>query len=391
MARNFIAASSQLLSRTAGALPTAAYPLTLACWFRAASGLTGGSLSFSWESASGDSMVMLGVQSSNVYAAASANGGAGQSGATTTTSITTGVWQHACGTFASQSSRAAYLGGAGNGADATDVGVAGTQDEFYVGVGDNQTGVFWNGQIAEVAVWSVVLTDAEILLLAQGVLPPQVRPQSLAAYWPLREPGTVWEFDRNPWARRRHDLTVSGATPADHPDGVLLLPRKRQTVFAPSGASAAITGTATAGITEADVVAGGKTVIITLSGDTFVASGATFNAIRQDIINGMDSAQAEAHGWDAEVKAKIAVTDVVRTSATVVTITLDAEAAYDVTATETITVTVPASALTGGVAITATPTFTVTPVVSGRLCRAASLSGLGGAGQQCFNPSLDGV
>jgi hypothetical protein len=36
--------------------------------------------------------------------------------------------------------------------------------------------------------------------------------------------------------------------------------------------SAAVTGTATASITEADVVAGGKTIIISLSGDTFVPS-----------------------------------------------------------------------------------------------------------------------
>ena len=36
--------------------------------------------------------------------------------------------------------------------------------------------------------------------------------------------------------------------------------------------SAAITGTATASITETDVVAGGKTVVITLTGNTFIAS-----------------------------------------------------------------------------------------------------------------------
>jgi hypothetical protein len=36
--------------------------------------------------------------------------------------------------------------------------------------------------------------------------------------------------------------------------------------------SAAVTGTATASITEAHVVAGGKTIIITLTGDTFIAA-----------------------------------------------------------------------------------------------------------------------
>ena len=132
-----------------------------------------------------------------------------------------------------------------------------------------------------------------------------------------------------------------------------------------SSSSIALTGTVTSSITEADIVAGGKTIILTLTGDTWVATGATFNGQRQNIINGIDSAQSETHGWDAEVKAKIAVTDVVRTSDTVCTITLDAEATYNITATETITATIPATALTGNSALVASPTFTVSAVASG--------------------------
>lgn len=127
-------------------------------------------------------------------------------------------------------------------------------------------------------------------------------------------------------------------------------------------ASCAVTGTATtAPFREGNVVTGGFTIILTLTGDTWVASGATFNAQRQAIINGMVSAQSETHGWNAEVTAKIAVTDVVRTSNTVVTITLDAEAAYNITALETVTITVPASALSGGIALVASPTIQVIP------------------------------
>ena len=124
--------------------------------------------------------------------------------------------------------------------------------------------------------------------------------------------------------------------------------------------TAAVTGTATASINETDVINGGKTVIVTLSNDTWVASGAVFNAIRQDIIDGLDSAQAEATGWNAKVRDVMDVTSVVRTSSTVVTITLPAAADYDTTANETITVTVPASALTtSAIAVTASPTFDV--------------------------------
>lgn len=127
---------------------------------------------------------------------------------------------------------------------------------------------------------------------------------------------------------------------------------------------AAITGTATASNTEADVVAGGKTIIITLTDATWVAAGAAFDAQRQNIINGLDSAQAEATGWDAVVKATQVVTGVVRTSDTVVTITLDAFATYDISANETITVTVPGTAVSTGVAITGSPTIAITFIPS---------------------------
>lgn len=136
---------------------------------------------------------------------------------------------------------------------------------------------------------------------------------------------------------------------------------------AASAPTAAVTGTVTPSTTEADIVAGGETIIITLTADTWVASGATFDAQRQNIIDGLDSAESEATGWNNEVRDNLAVTDVVRTSDTVVTVTLSAQAAYDITAQETITVTVPGTALTAGNPITATPTFIVAPVVSERI------------------------
>jgi len=131
---------------------------------------------------------------------------------------------------------------------------------------------------------------------------------------------------------------------------------------AASGAVAAtISGTAGDGATEVQIVAGGQTIIITLVNDTWVASGATFNAERQAIIDGLDSAGAEGTGWNAEVRDNEVVAAVVRTSDTVVTITLSASAAYSITASETVTVTVPASAVSGGNAIIGTPQFAVTP------------------------------
>jgi hypothetical protein len=90
-----------------------------------------------------------------------------------------------------------------------------------------------------------------------------------------------------------------------------------------------------------------------------------FDNARSAIASGLDSAQSEAAGWDAKVKPNIPVANVVRTSDTVVTVTLQAQADYDITAQETITATVPASALNSASAVVATPTFTVAPVAAG--------------------------
>lgn len=142
--------------------------------------------------------------------------------------------------------------------------------------------------------------------------------------------------------------------------------------------SVALTGTATASITEGDIVTGGKTIILTVTGGRWVPTGASFDAQRQNIINGIDSAQAEATGWDAVVKAGLAVTAVARTSDTVVTVTLSAFATYNITAQETITATIPSTALAGGLAVVASPTFTITAdVVPGGSGKFLSLLGVG--------------
>ena len=86
----------------------------------------------------------------------------------------------------------------------------------------------------------------------------------------------------------------------------------------------------------------------------------TFDDARQAFINGFDGNVAGGTGWDAEVKAKAAVTEVVRTSSTVVTWTIAAQAGYNIASTETITGTIPASILTSGAPITATPTIAIT-------------------------------
>lgn len=133
-------------------------------------------------------------------------------------------------------------------------------------------------------------------------------------------------------------------------------PRPQYAGFSPAAATAVVTGTS---FTEADLVSGHQTVI-TLSNDTWVAAGASFDAVRQAIIDGDTSAQSETFGFNNEIRDKQSVTGVARTSDTVVTITWSAAPAYDITADEVRTVTIPATALTGGNAVVASPNIGVT-------------------------------
>ena len=120
-------------------------------------------------------------------------------------------------------------------------------------------------------------------------------------------------------------------------------------------AIANLSGSVANGILEAEVVLGGDTLVITLVNDTWVAAGAPFNAQRQNILNGITGTTF----IDDQP-----VTSVVRTSDTVVTITLVAVPAFDIAVTETGAVTVPATALAGAQAIVSQQTFLVSPDIA---------------------------
>lgn len=110
--------------------------------------------------------------------------------------------------------------------------------------------------------------------------------------------------------------------------------------------SAALTGTFLTTPTEGEVVTGGQTIIITLTNAVWIAAGASFNSKRQAIIDGLVSDGAAPTGWNTLVRDVMAVTTVVRTSDTIVTITLPATGTYAIAANETVTVTIPKLAMT---------------------------------------------
>lgn len=109
-------------------------------------------------------------------------------GATTTGTVTAGSWNHVLATFTSNTSRAVYLNGTKTNGGTTSVTASGLGiiEIGYItgpiGTGDLQ---YMDGKMAELAVWDSVLTDDEILSLARGFTPDQIRPQSLQFYAPL--------------------------------------------------------------------------------------------------------------------------------------------------------------------------------------------------------------
>lgn len=109
-----------------------------------------------------------------------------------------------------------------------------------------------------------------------------------------------------------------------------------------AGPTVAATGTFLTTPTEAEVVTGGQTIILTLTDATWAADGAALiDAVRRCLT----VRQTEATGWNALIRAVLTSTEIVRTSATVMTITLPAAASYAISADEVLDIVVPAHAL----------------------------------------------
>ena len=147
--------------------------------------------------------------------------------------------------------------------------------------------------------------------------------------------------------------------------------------WAGSGATGiTLTGTAAPTQTEADIVTGGKTIILTLAGDTFVTGTTSEDAIA----GGSNSDQASSGtNWNAIVKNALDNTDVVISTTTVTndtaTITLPSFGTYDTPVTEIITWEIVAASLTISTSdIIATPTHTVTAVGSNLISQAKTIS-----------------
>jgi hypothetical protein len=140
--------------------------------------------------------------------------GSGYGIADTSTGYSVDTWTHACGVFTSATLRAAFLDGGGKVTDTTNIVGAATElvlcrRRRLASIGSFPAGSY----IAEVAVWSSALSDANVASLAAGINPKDIAGASLVAYW------TLTQADTNTDTKGTNDLTESTTLTysSDHP------------------------------------------------------------------------------------------------------------------------------------------------------------------------------
>lgn len=233
MARAFTAASTQYLSRTSAVV--SALPLTMACWFKVN------------DTTNNYTFMSIGSSSSvNPYAVmqlfgATDNLRAAYRGddlidglALTSTTYTANTWHHACCVFTSTASRIAYLNGGGGVENTTSSTGAWSVNKTTIAALGRTTFIqHFDGTIAYPCIWNVAVTAGEAALLATGVHPSLLHPESIAAQWDLTGSGSP-----EPDAFGASPLTLSGApTVADNPR--IILPRRNRIIL-PASVSGAV-------------------------------------------------------------------------------------------------------------------------------------------------------
>lgn len=189
MALAFNGSSDRFVATTA----VATLPVTFAAWVR--SSVANAGVVCAVNDYSAQFMYHLG-QITNGIVQALANSGGTSGAANATQSFTTNAWHHVAYVFESTSLRHAYLNGGNKGSNTTSISTSGLDTTTIGGIYRATSPLSFNGQIAEAAIWSAVLTDAEIAQLAVGLSPLLIgqRRSSLVVYQdmirPINRPGT---------------------------------------------------------------------------------------------------------------------------------------------------------------------------------------------------------
>lgn len=191
MARNFVAASEQsLFSSTT---PITAAPFTVSTWVRTDTDVVAAAndpnIIQIQDASDAQNYWRLNADSdteAGEFCFGYADTSQTYEKAVSTQIINTDQWFNVVGIADSGASIRCLVDGANEGTqtgfDLTPSGI----DSVSIGQeADSTPGDWWDGQIAEVAIWNVVLVPAELNELAAGASPLLVRPFSLVALWQL--------------------------------------------------------------------------------------------------------------------------------------------------------------------------------------------------------------
>lgn len=183
MARNFTSTS---YLEIAGTAVTSGPPMTWFCWFKP-----------NGDGVSDKLMSIAKVSEATRFFVIQTRGdvagdplqmwtrGGGSNVDDTSNSINFNVWNSACGRWTSTTARDVILNGDfANKGSSTAAGDPGAMDTTSIGrIGDSSPSTSDDVDIAEAAMWNVVLDDAEVAALAVGYSPDHIRPQSRAGHW----------------------------------------------------------------------------------------------------------------------------------------------------------------------------------------------------------------
>jgi hypothetical protein len=163
--------------------PVTTFPFTMACWFNPANVTAGGTL-MSLGVANGVDrfqMVNRGDLAGDRIAISSLVG-ATEGLATSTIGYTANTWHHATAVCTSITSRSIFLNGGGKATNTTSSNPAGINNIMLGSRWSTSRGFFFNGRIAEAAIWNAALTDDEVISLSKGFAPSLIRPSNLRFY-----------------------------------------------------------------------------------------------------------------------------------------------------------------------------------------------------------------
>lgn len=201
--------SSQYLSNASYAQP--AYPFSMSCWFIADQD-TSYDVAFCMSDGSNEEHSVgyagnIGGEPLYVLTRTSAGVSYASFGGT----ISTATWHNGIGVWAAANSRQAFLDGAAQTA-ATQTATL-TNGQVGIGRSLRSAGTYWDGKVAECAMWDIALPQQAIDAIAAGASPLLVYPQNLIDYWPL------WSTTALKSIAGRHTLLSATGTPTDwdHP------------------------------------------------------------------------------------------------------------------------------------------------------------------------------